>query len=80
MAGGRGGRGHRPLELTHDSNAEDTWGAARIAAYLRQRWQLRVAPSTVQRARRRAGLATRRQRLRVRGRTPATLFWGAASA
>jgi hypothetical protein len=29
------------------------------------RWQLRVAPSTVQRALRRAGLATRRQRLTV---------------
>lgn len=42
-----------------------TWGAARIAAYLRHRWQLRVAPSTVQRALRRAGLATRRQRLTV---------------
>lgn len=42
-----------------------TWGAARIAAYLRHRWRLRVAPSTVQRALRRAGLATRRQRLTV---------------
>ena len=42
-----------------------TWGASRIAAYLRHRWQLHVAPSTVQRALRRAGLATRRQRLTV---------------
>ncbi|HEX3236506.1 MAG TPA: DDE-type integrase/transposase/recombinase [Gemmatimonadales bacterium] len=42
-----------------------TWGASRIAAYLRHRWQLRVAPSTVQRALRRTGLATRRQRLTV---------------
>ena len=40
-------------------------GRERIAAYLRHRWQLRVAPSTVQRALRRAGLATRRQRLTV---------------
>jgi len=42
-----------------------TWGATRLAAYLQRRWQLRVAPSTVQRALRRAGLATRRQRLAV---------------
>ena len=42
-----------------------TWGARRIAAYLQHRWQRRVAPSTVQRALRRAGLATRRQRLLV---------------
>jgi hypothetical protein len=42
-----------------------TWGAGRIAAYLQHRWPLRVAPSTVQRALRRAGLATRRQRLLV---------------
>ena len=40
-------------------------GASRLAAYLQRRWQLRVAPSTVQRALRRAGLATRRQRLAV---------------
>ncbi len=39
-----------------------TWGASRIAAYLQHRWQVRVAPSTVQRALHRAGLATRRQR------------------
>jgi hypothetical protein len=42
-----------------------TWGASRIPAYLQHRWQLRVAPSTVQRALRRVGLATRRQRLLV---------------
>ncbi len=42
-----------------------TWGAGRIAAYVGQRWQVRVAPSMVQRAQRRAGLATRRQRLTV---------------
>jgi transposase InsO family protein len=42
-----------------------TWGAGRIAAYVGRRWQVRVAPSTVQRALRRAGLATRRQRLTV---------------
>src|SRR4030095_77280 len=42
-----------------------TWGASRIAAYLQHRWQLRVAPSTVQRALRRAGLATPRPRLLV---------------
>src|SRR5712692_3893998 len=42
-----------------------TWGSARLAAYLWHRWHLRVAPSTVQRALRRAGLATRRQRLTV---------------
>jgi len=42
-----------------------TWGASRIAGYLQHRWRLRVAPSTVQRALRRAGLATRRQRLTV---------------
>ena len=42
-----------------------TWGAARIAAYLQRQWRVRVAPSTVQCALRRAGLATRRQRLTV---------------
>jgi transposase InsO family protein len=63
----------RPVQLPPESErlllsvavSAATWGAARIAAYLRQRWQLRVAPSTVQRALRRAGLATRRQRLTV---------------
>ena len=42
-----------------------TWGAGRIAAYVGRRWGVRVAPSTVQQALRRAGLATRRQRLTV---------------
>ena len=42
-----------------------TWGAGRIATYVARRWGVRVAPSTVQRALRRAGLATRRQRLTV---------------
>src|SRR5262249_61676577 len=42
-----------------------TWGASRIAVYIGRQWGLRVAPSTVQRALRRAGLATRRQRLTV---------------
>src|SRR5262249_6621466 len=37
-----------------------TWGAGRIASYVGRRWGLRVASSTVQRALRRAGLATRR--------------------
>jgi transposase InsO family protein len=45
--------------------AEATWGAARLAAYARRLWRLRVAPSTVQRLLRRHGLATRRQRLLV---------------
>ena len=40
-----------------------TWGCGRIAAYLTRTWRLRVAPSTVQRILRRAGLATRRARL-----------------
>ena len=42
-----------------------TWGCSRIAAHLLHRWQVRVAPSTVQRILRRAGLATRRARLVV---------------
>src|SRR4030095_4184819 len=40
-------------------------GGRGAAPYLQPRWQLRVAPSTVQRALRRAGLAPRRQRLLV---------------
>src|SRR5437763_4887228 len=36
-----------------------TWGCGRIAAYLTRGWRLKVAPSTVQRVLRRAGLATR---------------------
>jgi transposase len=42
-----------------------TWGCRRIAAYLARTWQVRVAPSTVQRLLRRVGLATRRARLTV---------------
>jgi transposase-like protein len=39
-----------------------TWGCRRIAAYLARTWELRVAPSTVQRLLRRVGLGTRRAR------------------
>src|SRR5688500_20201646 len=42
-----------------------TWGCRRIASYLARTWQLRLAPSTVQRLLRRVGLATRRARLTV---------------
>ncbi len=42
-----------------------TWGCGRIAGHLLHRWRVRVAPSTVQRVLRRAGLATRRARLTV---------------
>jgi transposase len=42
-----------------------TWGCRRIAAYLARTWQIRLAPSTVQRLLRRVGLATRRARLTV---------------
>jgi transposase InsO family protein len=42
-----------------------TWGCRRIAGYLARSWQVRVAPSTVQRLLRRVGLATRRARLTV---------------
>ncbi len=63
----------RPVQLAPETErlllsvavSAATWGASRIAAYLQHRWQVRVAPSTVQRALRRAGLATRRQRLIV---------------
>ena len=42
-----------------------TWGCRRIAGYLARTWQVRVAPTTVQRLLRRVGLATRRARLTV---------------
>jgi transposase InsO family protein len=42
-----------------------TWGCRRIAAYLARTWDLRLAPSTVQRLLGRVGLATRRARLTV---------------
>jgi transposase len=66
-------RAGRPVQLPPETErlllsvavSAATWGAGRIAAYLQPRWQLRGAPSTVQRALRRAGLATRRQRLLV---------------
>src|SRR5258707_6226111 len=56
----------RPVQLAPETErvllsvavSAATWGASRIAAYLRHRWQLHVAPSTVQRALRRAGAAT----------------------
>src|SRR4030095_9786089 len=64
-------RAGRPVQLAPETErlllsvavSAATWGASRIAAYLQHRWQLRVAPRTVQRALRRAGLATRRQPL-----------------
>src|SRR6476620_6308981 len=67
------GRAGRPVQLAPETErlllsvavSAATWGARRIAAYLQHRWQLRVAPTTVQRALRRTGLATRRQRLLV---------------
>jgi transposase InsO family protein len=63
----------RPVQLAPETErlllsvavSAATWGASRIAAYLRHHWQLRVVPSTVQRALRRAGRATRRERLTV---------------
>jgi len=63
----------RPVELAPETErlllsvavSAATWGAGRIAASVGRQWGLRVAPSTVQRALRRAGLATRRQRLTV---------------
>ncbi|HUM15230.1 MAG TPA: helix-turn-helix domain-containing protein [Candidatus Nitrosotalea sp.] len=66
-------RAGRPVQLAPETErlllsvavSAATWGASRIAAYLQHRWRLRVAPNTVQRALRRAGLATRRQRLLV---------------
>jgi transposase InsO family protein len=66
-------RAGRPVQLAPETQrlvlsvavSAATWGAARIAAYVQRQWHVRVAPSTVQRALRRAGLATRRQRLTV---------------
>lgn len=60
----------RPVQLAPETErlllsvavSAATWGASRIAAYLRHRWQLRVAPSTVQRALQTAGLLTERTR------------------
>ncbi len=72
----RAGRG-RPVQVPAEVErlvlsvaiSTGTWGCGRIAAYLTRAWQLRVAPSTVQRVLRRAGLATRRARLTVLERT-----------
>jgi transposase InsO family protein len=47
------------------SLAWPTWGCGRLAAHLRHQGLAQVAPSTVQRILRRAGLPTRRQRLTV---------------
>ncbi len=66
-------RSGRPVELAPETErlllsvavSAGTWGAGRIAAYVGRHWGRRVAPSTVQRALRRAGLATRQQRLTV---------------
>ena len=63
----------RPVQITPEVErlvlgiaiSAATWGCRRIAAYLARMWQVRVAPSTVQRLLRRVGLATRRARLTV---------------
>ena len=63
----------RPVQITPEVErlvlgiaiSAATWGCRRIAAYLARTWQVRVAPSTVQRLLRRVGLATRRARLTV---------------
>lgn len=69
----RQARRGRPGQLAPDTErlilsvaiSAGTWGCSRIAAHLLHRWQVRVAPSTVQRVLRRAALATRRARLTV---------------
>ena len=69
----RGARRGRPVQVPAEIErlvlsvaiSTATWGCGRIAAYLTRTWRLRVAPSTVQRVLRRAGLATRRARLTV---------------
>jgi transposase InsO family protein len=63
----------RPVQITPEVErlvlgiaiSAATWGCRRIAAYLARTWRVRLAPSTVQRLRRRVGLATRRARLTV---------------
>jgi transposase-like protein len=57
-ARGRAAAAERGSQRGHLGGASDRGLSA-------HRWQLRVAPSTVQRALRHAGLATRRQRLTV---------------
>ena len=67
------GRPGRPVQLAPETErlvrsvalSAGTWGCSRIAGYLARTWQVRVAPSTVQRLLRRVGLATRRARLTV---------------
>ena len=67
------GRPGRPVQLAPETErlvrsvalSAGTWGCSRIAGYLARTWQVRVAPSTVQRLLRRVGLATRRARLAV---------------
>jgi transposase len=67
------GRAGRPVATTPEVErlvlgiaiSAATWGCRRIASYLARTWQVRVAPSTVQRLLRRVGLATRRARLTV---------------
>lgn len=67
----RQARRGRPVQLAPETErlilsvaiSAGTWGCNRIAAHLMRRWQVRVAPSTVQRVLRRSGLATRRARL-----------------
>src|SRR5678816_1747435 len=69
----QGGRAGRPVAAAPEVErlvlgiaiSAATWGCRRIAAYLARTWQVRLAPSTVQRLLRRVGLATRRARLTV---------------
>ena len=69
----RQGRSGRPAQVLPEVErlvlsvaiSTATWGCARIAAHLSRTWQVRIAPSTVQRLLRRVGLATRRARLTV---------------
>lgn len=67
------GRRGRPVQVAPETErlvqsvaiSAGTWGCSRIAGHLARTWQVRVAPSTVQRILRRVGLATRRARLAV---------------
>ena len=67
------GRRGRPVPVAPETErlvqsvaiSAGTWGCSRIAGHLARTWQVRVAPSTVQRILRRVGLATRRARLAV---------------
>ena len=67
------GRRCRPVQVAPETErlvqsvaiSAGTWGCSRIAGHLARTWQVRVAPSTVQRILRRVGLATRRARLAV---------------